>query len=445
MTAPRQRTRLATATLALTLLAAACGADGDDSTTGAATATTTASATTAAGAPTTKAAGHDDHGKAPAGAKEVDDPAPRLLVADAKQPSVKVVDLATGTTVTSLTVPGAARVYTAGRHVFATVGSAKRLEVIDPGTWAQPHGDHFHFYVSEPKLTTLGLAADNPVHVVDHHGLVAVFNDGDGTVLVIDTHKLGESDAIVARLNTGAAHHGVALALEDLGVAIVSTPVAGGPLPNGVAVVDLKTGTERERFQNCPDLHGEAATDTVIAFGCSDGVLLLEPHKGHWHAHKVDRPAGYTGPIRTGTLHAGHDLPFLVGNLGNEALVRIDIESETATAIPLPTRMASFALDPVRKVVLVATIDGKVHRIDPKTGAVLQSVEAIAAFTPATGHGGAPNPALHVAGDRAYLTDPANGQVVELGIVDELRVARKLAVGGNPASITVAGLPDAGH
>jgi hypothetical protein len=31
--------------------------------------------------------------------------------------------------------------------------------------------------------------------------------------------------------------------------------------------------------------------------------------------------------------------------------------------------------------------------------------------------------------------------VIELGIVDELRIARRLEVGGTPASVAVAGLP----
>jgi hypothetical protein len=433
--------RSAALALSLALVAAACGGDEDTSASGA----DAQSSTTAAGTPTTTTADDhdDDHGKAPTGAKEVDEPALRLLVADGASNDVRVVDLATGATIKTLTLPGKSRVYEAGRHVLAAVPAVDRLEVIDSGTWGVPHGDHFHHYTADPALTSLGLAADNATHVVDHHGTVAVFNDGDGSVIVIDRAALGTKDAVIGRITTGAAHHGVAVALKDKGVVIVTTPVAGEPLPNGVAVVDLATGKEKERFTNCPGLHGEVSTDEVVAFGCADGVLVLEPHDGHWHAHKIARPAGVTGAARTGTLAAGHDFPFLVGNLGAPALVRIDLEAETATAIPLPAPSVSFAVDPVRKVVLAVTVDGNVHRIDPRTGTILQTVAAIAPFTPPSGHGGPPSPSLLVAGDRAYLTEPAAGQVIELGIANELRVARRLAVGGAPASITVAGLPAA--
>lgn len=449
----RHLSRLLAVLAALVLVLAACGDDTD--------------ATTAAGgAPTTTAAPADDehgddhqgdehdgegevhdHGSdlpAPEGATEVGGPEPRLIVADGAEGVVRVVDLTTEVELAVLEVAGPARVHGVGRHVLAVQRGDGRVDVIDGGSWAEPHGDHFHFYVAEPTLTELGFDAAEPTHVIDHQGAVAVFDDGDGSVVVLDGHRLGEDDAIVAEIDSGAPHHGVAIALEDLGVVLVSTPVEGEALPDGVAVVDLATGEELERFDGCPELHGEIATHDVVAFGCADGVLLVEPHDDHWHAHEVPAPADAPAEARTGTLVGGDSMPYVIGDLGREALVRIDLESETATTLPLPLPMASFAFDTEHEVILVVTGDGQVHRIDPMSGEILHSVAAVDAFELPQGHGGSPTPAITLAGDRAYLTDPAAGRVVELGIADELRVARELAVGGTPASVAVVGLAS-GH
>jgi hypothetical protein len=385
---------------------------------------------------------HDDEGAgelvAPEGVTEVDGEELRLVVADGVDGVVQVIDLATEEVLASLELPGVAALSGAGRHVIAAVRDADRLEFIDSGTWAVPHGDHFHHYVADPSLTTLGLDLDDPTHVVTHHELTAVFNDGDGSVLVLGDDPTDADDFTVAVVDSGAAHHGVAVAVEEQGAVIVTTPVAGEVLPDGVAVVDLASGEEVQRFGDCPELHGEVSTDSVVAFGCADGVLVLEPHDDHWDVTKVAAPAD-AGERRIGTLVAGHDTDFLVGNLGQDALVRIDLVDGSAATLPLTTAMSSSVIDPEREVLLVATVDGRVHRIDPRTGDVLESVAAVDAFELPSGYGGVPVPKLLVAGDRAYLTDPAAGAVVELGIADELRIARRLVVGGTPASVAVAG------
>jgi outer membrane protein assembly factor BamB len=380
-----------------------------------------------------------DHGSdlpAPEGFVEVEEAAIRLVVADGADGAVRVVDLATEDLLAELELAAPARVYDAGRHALAAVRTADRLEILDIATWEQPHGDHFHYYAGTPTVTDAGVDADDPTHVVVHGGLAAVFNDGDGSVVVLDTHALGTDDQVIGRFDSGAAHHGVAVAIDD--VVLVTTPVEGEALPDGVAVLDIETGSELERFGDCPELHGEATVGEFVAFGCADGVLVMERHDDHWHAHRIERPAGAE---RTGTLVAGSDPTIVIGNLGREALVRLDLVAETATVLPLPVPMSSFAFDPERDVVLVVTVDGQVHRIDPVSGEILHSESAVAPFELPTGHGGPPVPSIVVAGDRGYLTDPAAGAVIELGIVDELRIARRLEVGGTPASVAVAGLP----
>lgn len=232
----------------------------------------------------------------------------------------------------------------------------------------------------------------------------------------------------------------MAVALAELDVVLASTPVAGEQLPVGVTLWDLDAGEELERFDGCPDLHGEAATEHLVAFGCSDGVLLVEHHDDGWAAHKVDHPAGVGPEDRTGSLVASPDGTALIGDLGRGALVRIDTESKTASRLALPAPMASFTVDGAGHL-LVVTTDGHVHHLDAATGEVLGSVDAVDAFRLPEGHGGDPVPQLVAVGDHIFLTDPAGGALVELAVDDELEVARTIDVGGTPASVTVVGLP----
>ncbi|WP_195210511.1 YncE family protein [Actinomarinicola tropica] len=113
--------------------------------------------------------------------------------------------------------------------------------------------------------------------------------------------------------------------------------------------------------------------------------------------------------------------------------------------IPLPAALVAMAFDEEHEVIVALTDDGQVHRIDPATGEVLQSTPVLDTIELPDGHGGPPVPTVLVAGDRAYVTDPDGGRVVELGIADELRVAREIAVGGNPAGVAVVGLAPTTH
>lgn len=133
-----------------------------------------------------------------------------------------------------------------------------------------------------------------------------------------------------------------------------------------------------------------AASEAFVAFGCTDGVLILEPHDDHWDARTIERPEGSADDARTGTLAAAGDT--LVGNLGSGALAVIDIEGGVATAVELPVDMRGFALAPDGASVVVLTIDGQVHLIDPVTGTITTSTPVVDAFELPDGHGAAPIP-----------------------------------------------------
>ncbi len=441
--------------LAIMLVVAACGdANGStDPTTSTSGATTTASETTDAAPAGPAPDDADDGGEsadgalagsdlpAPEGAIEVEESAQRLVVADGVEPEVTMLDLATGETLAEFDVAGPSRVYAIGRFVMAVARDSDRVEVLDAATWDVPHGDHFHFYIGTPAVTDAGFDAAAPTHLVEHRGTMAVFNDAEGSVTVLEegSDRDGAPPRIVDEIDSGGPHHGVAVPLPDRSQLITTTPPLDDGLPNGVEVVDLRTQVSVAEFYTCPGLHGEFVASDLVAFGCEDGVLVLSADGEQWSGSKVPRPDGALADDRTGTLAGSSTGDYLVGNLGPNALVAIDVASATPTIMALDLPIASFAYDERHHAVLALTTDGTVHRLDASAGETLQTISALDAFELAGGHGGTPRPSLMIAGNRAYLTAPAEGRVVELGIADELRVARDFAVGGAPASITVVG------
>ncbi|SES14044.1 hypothetical protein [Corynebacterium cystitidis] len=60
-----------------------------------------------------------------------------------------------------------------GRHALVTEGNT--LHAYDSGLIEKPHGDHSHFYETDPQLTNVTYDVPQAGHVVPHEGLTALF------------------------------------------------------------------------------------------------------------------------------------------------------------------------------------------------------------------------------------------------------------------------------
>ncbi len=156
-----------------------------------------------------------------------------------------------------------------GRHVLVTSGDA--FEVLDAGTWSEPHGDHSHHYTAPPAFTGTEFAANKPGHVVRHAGRTALFHDGSGLVEMFDPQELADGKPVVDSHTTAMPHHGVAVELENGGLI---TTLGDEKVRAGIVVLDRER-REVTRNEQCPGVHGEAtAANGVVVFGCQDGVLV---------------------------------------------------------------------------------------------------------------------------------------------------------------------------
>ena len=384
-------------------------------------------------------AGTSDEGT-PTAAEERQSRQPRLVAT--YDGGVVVLDALTLEVLADVELEGFNRLAGAGdgRHVLVShTATDPGWHVLDAGAWTEGHGDHDHYYVGEPHLTGVVIPAEEPAHVVPHHGLTTLFDDGTGAVTVIDPaalavhvdadheepehadddhakgqeddHDAGPAALVVARGTSQAPHHGVAVTLAD--GSMVATLGTEDARP-GIRVLD-PAGTEVARNEDCPGVHGEgvAAGETVL-LGCENGVLLVRD--GVITKLTSPTPFGRIGNIYVGEDHAvaaGDFKPDPDQGLTLTQVALIDTQAATLRVVDVPGG-AGFTWRGVGRgsdgeIVILGT-DGALHVLDPATGTPTATWPVIGPWT-APEEWQTAHPALVVLEGTAYVTDPATSSV----------------------------------
>lgn len=353
----------------------------------------------------------------------------RLAVADAREPLVRILDEG-GKELGRFTVPSVAALYPlpGGQYVLAVHREGDAVSFLWGGFRLEDHGDHKDVKRENPFVAATLRTGPKPTHVFVHEGRLAVFHDGDGTVALFDLRRLGV-DFTPGLVATGGADHG---APALLGEALL----VGGLERGKVEVYTLGGRKVLEIPQACPRLHGEAVLGSTAAFGCADGVLLVERRGQGFLGRKVPHPPDAPQGARVGTLAAHPKHPFFVGNFG-QGLAFVDPLAGRLDPLPLPSPPLGFGFDPEGKALYLLTQDGRFHKLDPKARRVVGSLEAVSPLPQVPqGSPQPPRPRMALGHGVAYLTDPQRGQVVEVDL-EAWRVKARLEVGGTPSGIAL--------
>ncbi|APT90872.1 hypothetical protein CSPHI_07250 [Corynebacterium sphenisci DSM 44792] len=315
-----------------------------------------------------------------------------------------------------------------GRHAFVT--DAAGFRALDLGSYSRAHGDHFHHHAGEPSFTGFTVPAEEPGHVVGGPTRAVLFDDAGQ---VTEVRLAGMAVTEQFRL---PAHHGIAVREDRDRYLTTLSDGAGERI--GVALRD-GAGEELERHEDCPGAHGAAeAAGGAVVVGCADGALV---HRDGTVA-KAAAPGGYG---RIGTEIGVPDSPLVLADYrDDEAAARADRPQRPTRVAVVDTRDASLRLVDLGTsysfrslamteagIGVVLGTDGALHLVDPAAGAVTGTIEVIGGWTEPE-EWQRPRPALAVAGDRAYVTDPA---ARALHIVD-------LAAGEVTATVDLPGTPD---
>ncbi|MCP1427816.1 hypothetical protein J3D45_000314 [Microbacterium foliorum] len=289
------------------------------------------------------------------------------------------------------------------RHVMVTMSEG--FQVLDTAAGS----------TDDPALTDTIFEADTPGHVVRHAGKTVLYADGTSDTTIFDTADLSSTDGLpeVETVEGVEAHHGVSVVLED-GTFLTTVGNADGR--NGIVAKDAD-GTEIASSDQCPGVHGEGtAKDEAVVFGCENGALIY--HDGE--ITKVDAPDQPYG--RMGNAYVSETSPLIVGDYKNDidaegyllsAVTLIDTEAKTLEVVDLPEGVEYTFRDIVRgpdDLAYILSTDGAIHVLDPASGEITDSFPVVEAWEgPAEWQDA--HPAIVVAGDIAYVTEPAANSV----------------------------------
>lgn len=429
--------RTVAAVAALGFVLAACGSADGDPTDRSADDTTTTDAPAGA-----DEHDHDDADTTADTGEEVSEPDVRLVVTthDGTEFGAAVLDADTGAELISVdtaarTVP---TVIGDGRHVLLTQSDAGVTQVLDAGSWAEGHGDHFHYYVADPALLDVAVEGDTPIHVVPHDDATAIFHDGEGTATVVADDELGHAadhghdpDSVV--VDSGAPHHGVVVPLGEQHLVSIPGPTSED-LPVGVRLVDDE-GAELARHEACPELHGETTIGRHVLFACADRILAVDADDATAAATAITYPATDGG--RVGSFLPGTDDGLAVGNFTETSLLAVDPEAATVTEVDAGGTYAAQSRGAHGEIVVLTT-DGTLRVIDPRSGAVDGEVADVVAPFEIPEDWTEPRPTLTVAGHTAYVADSATSTVVPVEL-ESFQRGDPLPVPGVPSGIVAVG------
>ena len=362
-----------------------------------------------------------------AGAQEAAEPQTRLTAVSAAG-EVSVTDPATETVTRIGSFPGISAASGTDRYVFLANEEDGTVRIVDSGGWTVPHGDHRHYYSTEPRLVG-SITGERPGRIVSSEGHTAVFF-GDGTVTTLDHEDLAAGD-VAGTSFSAAPHQGVAVPFAGSFLVSVAGDGQGSDAAPGTAVELSSSDGVRSSIPGagCAELEGYAVTRAGVVFGCADGALLITG----------DRQAGITArhlpyPAQGTGLPAGTDRARSFDHRTGSAEVaavagtagawHLDLNTLTWQLLAAGEPLAGAAAAGDGAHVLAVGRSGSLISLDTAAAAVKTS-------RPLSAGPLAPDaePVLEINPERAYIVDEAAGTVLEIDYADDLRTARTLDAG----------------
>ena len=362
----------------------------------------------------------DDHG-AVSRAEEVDEPQLHLVTVDAHG-DVGMLDLLTGETDDLGEIGAPSAVTTDGRYVLATVRGG--LAVIDSGMWTWDHGDHFHYYRSDPRLlgTVPGRgAATVATGALSTAGGTGVFFRATGEMVLLDNEAVADGELREIFRLQSRPHAGLVAPFGD--GAVVSVPGPRGSV-GAVQRVDA-TGEPVGAPEPCDDARGTITTAVGLVVGCADGALLWTDDGDEPAVERIPYPARLDAPSAT-DFHGREGRPTVAALAGDTGFWLLDTRERTwrlhDVGVPL---LQVVAADDEDGHVVALDRAGRVRVYSAETGAQLAATRPLLAAT-LRDNPAADGVELVVDQERAYLNAPAEGVVHEIDYADAARVARRL-------------------
>ena len=327
------------------------------------------------------------------GAEETAEAQWRLVMAEADTGDVHIFDPVSEESIRIATAEGVQAAGSDGRFVYLT--GASSTHIIDSGVWTVDHGDHVHYYKTQPGT----------VGEIDGTGFTPI---GDPAVTVLN------SGQEVLSLDRAALETGeISPTGEVRAQAAVTYDKRLLAVDEGTVQVLGRDGTlESELAERCREPQAPTVTRRGAVFGCQDGALLISGDE-ELTAEKIPYPDGGID----GGFHHRPGTSVLAAHSPTGAVLVLDLKERHWTSIAVPDAVAVSATGEDSPV-LVLTGDGVLRSFDIGTGDELARVELMTIAE------GASTPTIQVDSARAYVNDPGGTAVYEIDYRDDLRLAR---------------------
>jgi len=304
--------------------------------------------------------------------------------------------------------------YTAtGRFAYLLHRETDMLEIFDSGI--ENHGDHIHIK-GTPKMAALKVTEGKPTHFFAQGEKAIIFNDGTGSVTIIDEEKIHSAGYQPTIVRAAVAHHGAAVLFGNNTLAVTDRlPNYNGSsptLPTTVRVVDLQGNNVAQTTVRVAGIHGEAFNGMYAAFGSTDGVVLVQSNG----TSKVipHHPDLVAANVWLGSLAGHEDLAHFYGYSSRQGggVYKVDPAANAMTPILKTDILGSVKLTRDGKTLVVLLKNGTMQLYDARTGSkTAERGGVIADFTSTPTGEGTVAPSFDISNFGIYVSDPQNQKV----------------------------------
>lgn len=351
-----------------------------------------------------------------AGARELDGALTKLVLVDPATGATSVYD-AVDEVETVIGSYGAVDDIS-GDGRFAYLRTGAHTTVVDAGAWTFDHGDHDHYFATDPReVATLDMAA---VSVSAGNSIVAVRAPTNVTAL-FDRDKLADK---VVEPPAGIAIPRDVVVAAPYGNRLVTATAAGRMQVTGDAGTTDLVG-------ECPNPAWAMPTRRAVVFGCDTGAVRVTGGDGDLTVTPAPFPAD--APAERPRRMEHRDRADVFAGVSADTVWVLDSRQRAWTLIPVADAVATNTAGD--GTVLVLRRDGSLSAYDVNSATETARVPLFPNTIPADG----PQPVVDLDSDRAYVNNASAREVYEIDYADGLRVARTLHTEVVPGLMVEAG------
>lgn len=358
--------------------------------------------------------GHDD--VSVEGARELDGPLTKLVLVDPATGETSVYD-AVDETETAVGAYGPVASLT-GDGRFAYLRTEDGTTIVDAGAWTFDHGDHYHYFATDPAVVG---TLDAPVASVSASNSAVAVESTTGSVELLDREALGER---TVEPPTGLAVSDDIVSVVPYGSRLVAVADGGG-----MQVIGDDGPTELSG--QCPNPAWSMPTRRAVVFGCETGAVRVTGGGGELTVTQMPFPAD--APTQRPQAMSHRDRADVFAGVADGHVWVLDSRQRSWVLISVPDAVAvNTAGD---GSVLVLHRDGTLGMFDVNTRAETARVPIFPGDIPTDGL----QPVIDIDSDRAYINNVEAREVYEIDYADGLRIARTLSTQVAPGLMVETG------